>query len=1566
MARLWGRLGLVATAHVAVFGDFLVRGRILLTNTDDYVYYLPVHILAARAWRAGHLPAWDPYAFGGYPLMATGQAGVFYPPNLVFLVLSPVVANNLITILNFVVAGIGAFLLARRLTDDDNAALVGGLAFSLSGFMFGHVAHQSISATISWLPWALYAFELLRERMTPLRLLLGGGAVALSLFGGHGQMFFFVVLVVGLYALVLTVPDWRANRGRPVLVAGAMVGVGVGLAAIQLLPTLAILHATDRSTAFSYETATSYSFPRSHLPLFIFPYLFGNAAPSGPFTASYQGLWSLAELNNYPSMAALALAAAGLGAARRDRRVLALAGVGVVGLLMAMGGSTPLGRLIYALPVLGGFRSWARYGVALDLAVAILAAYGMAFLRTSSGPARRAALLRAAAVPVGAGLIAVWVHTIGSSRHFTVGGRTGAFAVGLPMAAALAGAGCCLLLARRVRLAAVAAIVIVALDAVFSFGAFFEWRGRNVPVATVNYVYSRDTPPAYGPIADQPGGIDRFLFASSDIFALPGETPLTDVKGLRSLNGYDVLAPKDYLQVMGRMNYFGAVSDPSSFWPSDSRILDLLRVTTVLVDPSSTNPMPDATSLVRDGRPVPGTRLVRYEYRPRLPDVFVVGDVRRKSRTEVLAGLSGWIPFDPAATALVEDDCGCCAAAVQPGSVASIEEVRWETSSVHVDLTAQRAGLLVVSQGWFPGWKASVDGHSAPVLRTDGIVQGVPVDAGFHRVKLYYQPPGLRTGMALTLGTLAILGVAAVRARRRGVVGRHRVAVGRLRVAVGRPRVAVGRLRVAVRSRPVTGAEEGDGALTGADTAEPAPPRTVDDRPRAPTAPWTRWTRWLPLVVVGGVCLFNLVVLRAETAPAQNVNDSAFHLQMVRSAGNLISAGRVPLDGWYPYMSLGASQFHHYQTLSHTLTAYLSHLFGGHDETAYLWLQYLLLALWPVSVFWGARLLGWGRWPAAAAALVSPLVVSTPGYGYEHGSYTWQGLGVYPQLWAMWALPLAWGFTWRAVSQGRAYAAAALAVALTIATHFMAGYLALVTAGVWGLLLWHGLGRRVVRLIVLVAGSALTASWVLIPLLADREWSAQSEFFKGTFFNDSYGARRILEWLFTGRLFDAGRFPILTLLVGVGIVVCLTRLRGEERARALVGAFIVSLLLFFGRPTLGPLTGLLPGNVDLQFHRFIAGVHLAGILLAGVGLASLCGAAARLVRSRWEPAGASWWKAAWAPAVIAATVAGVLAPAWTALASYDRRDGQLIPNQRFADQIDGVDLGALIDEAKGRGGGRFYAGLRANWGRSYTVGHVPVYTVLANADADAIGFTFRAVTSMSTDVEAVFDETNPAQYQLLNVRYLLLPADRPPSVPATLLDQRGRHRLWEVRTSGYFQVVDRIGSVIADRTNLASASRTFMTSDLATREIYPSVAFAGGQAADPTVTGATPPPGPPGSVISQLDNGANGVFVSTVQANRPAVVLLKASYDPRWTVTVDGARRQAVMMAPSLVGVDVPPGRHDVEFRYVPYPHYPLLIAVGLLTLAALALVPRRQALVRLARELLRRAPPAPSPTASS
>src|SRR5262249_12686904 len=119
-----------------------------------------------------------------------------------------------------------------------------------------------------------------------------------------------------------------------------------------------------------------------------------------PFQVLYRGHWNLTELAGYPGLACLVLAAAGLSPIRRDRRALALALTAFVLLVVALGASTGAAQLVGLLPVYGHFRSWGRYVVILDLAVAVFAGYGVAHLRAAS-PAERGAAVRRAWVTAG-------------------------------------------------------------------------------------------------------------------------------------------------------------------------------------------------------------------------------------------------------------------------------------------------------------------------------------------------------------------------------------------------------------------------------------------------------------------------------------------------------------------------------------------------------------------------------------------------------------------------------------------------------------------------------------------------------------------------------------------------------------------------------------------------------------------------------------------------------------------------------------------------------------------------------------------------------------------------------------------------------------------------------------------------------------------------------------------------------------------------------------------------------------------------------------------------------------
>jgi uncharacterized membrane protein YfhO len=97
--------------------------------------------------------------------------------------------------------------------------------------------------------------------------------------------------------------------------------------------------------------------------------------------------------------------------------------------------------------------------------------------------------------------------------------------------------------------------------------------------------------------------------------------------------------------------------------------------------------------------------------------------------------------------------------------------VRYAPERVTVEATARRRGLLVLSDLYYPGWKAEVDGREVEIERVNYLMRGVPLAAGNHRVEFRYEPTSWRMGWALSLaglGALAGLVVAGLRRRRRG------------------------------------------------------------------------------------------------------------------------------------------------------------------------------------------------------------------------------------------------------------------------------------------------------------------------------------------------------------------------------------------------------------------------------------------------------------------------------------------------------------------------------------------------------------------------------------------------------------------------------------------------------------------------------------------------------------------------------------------------------------------------------------------------------------------------------
>ncbi len=700
--------------------------------------------------------------------------------------------------------------------------------------------------------------------------------------------------------------------------------------------------------------------------------------------------------------------------------------------------------------------------------------------------------------------------------------------------------------------------------------------------------------------------------------------------------------------------------------------------------------------------------------------------------------------------------------------------------------------------------------------------------------------------------------------------------------------------------------------------------------------PWLRPFEYLVLAVTA----WNLWSLRAVLAPVSYLYDASVHERMVQYATADISAGHLPFTSWFPYMGMGSEQFLHYQSLGAVLTGLAGTIVGA--GTAFRWSTYLLVALWPLVVYVSGRVWGLRRAVAGIAGAIAPFVVSFTGIGFERGAYSWTGgAQVWTQLFGSWALCMGWALTWRALNQPRIAWLAAAVDGLTIDFHFLSGYLALLGIAVMALLVPAPSLERLRRGAFIFAGSLLSASWVVVPLVLTSKWAAQNQALATTPYVRGYGARQELDWLFTGQLFDARRWwPALTVVVLGGALLAVRRWRSDATGRALLGLFVASYLMSFGPTTWGAVMDLVPAHADLYFRRFTMGVQLAGVYLGATFVVAAWTTVIRKLGGAQTILHSRSWRVAAAGVFTAGTVAWFV-PAWSEIASYDVQDSAVVHTQQASDRAAGPYLSPILAYIKSHGGGRLYAGLSDNWGAHFLVGYVQMYKYLETKNVDLMAYMVPTLSPM-LGAESYFVETDPADYGVFGIRYLLLPTGSLPPVPCRHVMTQGPYTLWERPQDGYSEVVDVYGFVDEDRADVGSVSAPL----LASLGAHEDAAVRWDGAAVPLTPPGAPPIGtqiPPGRVVSEAAHLSSGYLSARVDMRRPGSLLASVAFDPGWRAVVDGKPAPVSMLAPAVMGVAVGPGEHTVVLRFYGFSWYPELWALSLAAVAGMAMYGRRR-----------------------
>ena len=307
------------------------------------------------------IPLWNPYAFSGTPQLANYQSAVLSPFNLLFFILPFIDAWSLLVLLQPLLAGFFTYLFLRSLKTSKEAATISAVAFMFCGFLTTWMAYATLDFAILFLPLALFAVEKYFQTKKIRFLILLSFSIPLSFFSGHFQISAYFIIFTILYIVYKYISTKDLKTSLNILVFSV---IGIFLSLPQLLPSIESYAQSLRSGIFEKIEAI----PWGYLPTFVAPDFLGNPVTRNDWFGHY------AEWNAYIGILPLMLAFFALFG-KRTKEILFFMFLAILALLFSF--QTPfLDFLVFLkIPVLSTSAA-SRIIVLFSFSMCVLAGFG--------------------------------------------------------------------------------------------------------------------------------------------------------------------------------------------------------------------------------------------------------------------------------------------------------------------------------------------------------------------------------------------------------------------------------------------------------------------------------------------------------------------------------------------------------------------------------------------------------------------------------------------------------------------------------------------------------------------------------------------------------------------------------------------------------------------------------------------------------------------------------------------------------------------------------------------------------------------------------------------------------------------------------------------------------------------------------------------------------------------------------------------------------------------------------------------------------------------------------------
>lgn len=755
--------------------------------TDTYVtrdYFV------VRAYSRGELPLWNPYVMAGHPIYADGVTKIFSPSLLFYAFLDVPLGYSVARAAELLLAAIFTYVFLIGIGLRPWAGLVGSLALAFSSHSMFHLTGLGWMGGLMWLPLILLFADRAISRGSLSQAALAGAFLAMQFFCGYIPNQIYYVGAVALYYFYFLGPK------RFIAPCAITLAVGLALSATQWVPVVELLGHSNR---YIVPTQIGYIYlPPWYLATLIFPNLFGQSYDARAIRL-FMPLGVSHDHILYFGAAALVMALLGVywswrgrdesELRRRAKFFVLLAGIA----LFAMMAAPLYVHLTKCIPILRTIRVTVRAGVLFAFAAAALVAIGADLLLKLrlNFLVRFYALARWSFRLVAAAALLATAASYAIRRYGLLDQASGDRKVEFVRKAALflseqfAPPDAGILVPLAVLAATVALIRLLVMERIgrrsFSYAVFallvvdLFWNGLHYnPTFDRSRVFPRTQMTDL--VRSLPPG--RVLVAPSDLDTnrrldeLPGREKIIAPPNtllpyeIAAVTGKDQLFPRWYRE-------FCSLAEPQPelshvvFDRLSSRYFDMLNVRYVLTRPGLE--VPPEYRLVAEAE---GLRL--YENPSAMPRAFLAsGAIVATGEAEALRLLSD-PNFNPRESVVVAAPVAVNGGP-EAGSARIVEE---KLNSIRIEVESPSDALLVLSDNYYPGWRAWVDGAPVEVLRANHTMRAVQVPAGRHTVSFVFWPASFIWSSGASLAAAAALMVLAL--------------VGRLKRKGGLPRSTTG------------------------------------------------------------------------------------------------------------------------------------------------------------------------------------------------------------------------------------------------------------------------------------------------------------------------------------------------------------------------------------------------------------------------------------------------------------------------------------------------------------------------------------------------------------------------------------------------------------------------------------------------------------------------------------------------------------------------------------------------------------------------------------------------------